>query len=79
MPVSYDGSSLLKCSVSMSYIRYVVKNLHGKPTPIPQANTLRGQAQYNSGFQDDVSAALVEAGRSLGANDLIRSIASGLA
>ena len=24
MPVSYDGSSLLKCSVAMTYIRYVV-------------------------------------------------------
>jgi hypothetical protein len=23
MPVSYDGNNLLKCSVSMSYIRYV--------------------------------------------------------
>ena len=27
MPVSYDASSLLKCTVSMSYIRYVAKNL----------------------------------------------------
>ena len=25
MPVSYDGNNLLKCSVSMSYIRYVQK------------------------------------------------------
>ena len=25
MPVTYDGSSLLKCSVQMSYIRYVMK------------------------------------------------------
>ena len=24
MPVSYDGSDLLKCSVAMTYIRYVV-------------------------------------------------------
>jgi hypothetical protein len=24
MPVSYDSSSLLKCTVSMSYIRYVL-------------------------------------------------------
>ena len=24
MPVSYDGSDLLKCSVGMTYIRYVV-------------------------------------------------------
>jgi len=26
MPVSYDASSLLKCTVSMSYIRYVLSN-----------------------------------------------------
>jgi hypothetical protein len=24
MPVSYDSSSLLKCSVSLSYIRYMI-------------------------------------------------------
>ena len=30
MPVSYDTSSLLKCTVSMSYIRYIVKSI---PTP----------------------------------------------
>ena len=27
MPVSYDSSSLLKCSVSMTYLRYVIKEL----------------------------------------------------
>ena len=27
MPVSYDGSSLLKCSVSMTYVRYIIQNL----------------------------------------------------
>ena len=27
MPVSYDGSSLLKCTVSMSYIRYIVTQI----------------------------------------------------
>ena len=27
MPVSYDASSLLKCTVSMSYVRYIVRNL----------------------------------------------------
>ena len=26
MPVSYDASSLLKCTVSMSYIRYYITN-----------------------------------------------------
>ena len=29
MPVSYDGSSLLKCSVQMTYVRYVVSSLSG--------------------------------------------------
>ena len=28
MPVSYDTSSLLKCTVSLSYVRYIVKNLY---------------------------------------------------
>ena len=27
MPVTYDGSSLLKCSVQMTYMRYVVDHL----------------------------------------------------
>ena len=26
MPVSYDASSLLKCTVSMTYIRYYIEN-----------------------------------------------------
>tara|TARA_B100000029_G_scaffold433274_1_gene446016 strand:+ start:690 stop:1475 length:786 start_codon:yes stop_codon:yes gene_type:complete len=29
MPVSYDGSSLLKCSVQMTYVRYVVSSVSG--------------------------------------------------
>ena len=73
MPVSYDGSSLLKCSVSMSYIRYVVKNLHKKPSRFPQSNTFIGQAQYNNGFLNDIRANTLDAGFSglgLGANDL---------
>ena len=45
MPVSYDGSSLLKCSVSMTYVRYVVKNLPITyvlpPPPSPQEQALR--------------------------------------
>ena len=39
MPVSYESASLLKCTVSMTYIRYVVNNLAEKreaePTPPP--------------------------------------------
>ena len=40
MPVSYDASSLLKCTVSMTYIRYYITNgigdsdsLDTSPTP----------------------------------------------
>ncbi len=80
MPVSYDGSSLLKCSVSMSYIRYVVKNLSVKPSKKP--NTAIGQASRNGGFLNQVRADTLDAGFSglgLGANDQLRSIASGLA
>ena len=45
MPVSYDGSSLLKCSVSMTYVRYLIKNLPTTyvlpPPPSPQEQALR--------------------------------------
>ena len=44
MPVSYDGSSLLKCSVSMTYVRYLIKNLPTTyvlpPPPSPQEQAL---------------------------------------
>jgi len=56
MPVAYDSSSLLKCTVSMTYIRYIVDNL---PDPPPQeenrASTPIEQAAINSagpGFSD---------------------------
>ena len=43
MPVSYDGSSLLKCSVSMTYVRYIIHNLDKinvlPPSPIQQAQS----------------------------------------
>jgi len=32
MPVSYDVANLLKCTVSMNYIRYTVKRTQGSPT-----------------------------------------------
>ena len=31
MPVSYDSSSLLKCTVSMTYLRYVITDIVGPP------------------------------------------------
>jgi len=36
MPVSYDSSSLLKCTVSMSYIRYLVEPSKGSTDPDPK-------------------------------------------
>ena len=35
MPVSYDSSSLLKCTVSMSYLRYFIGDSPGAPTKTP--------------------------------------------
>jgi len=39
MPVSYDSSSLLKCTVSMSYIRYFIGDTSGAPTDTPTVST----------------------------------------
>ena len=39
MPVSYDSSSLLKCTVSMSYIRYFIGDTSGTPTDTPTIST----------------------------------------
>ena len=58
MPVSYEGSSLLKCSVSMTYVRYVIKNLHRVyvlPPSLPE------QAQFNGGFLNNLAGNLVDA------------------
>ena len=41
MPVSYESSSLLKCTVSMTYLRYVITELTG---PVPQP-TITSDAQ----------------------------------
>ena len=38
MPVSYESSSLLKCSVSMTYLRYVMTEL-ASPTSKPDTST----------------------------------------
>ena len=38
MPVSYNGSDLLRCSVGMTYIRYVVDKITGVQGPAPFRN-----------------------------------------
>ena len=41
MPVSYDASSLLKCTVSFSYIRYYIESLRGSTeTETPGSRTV---------------------------------------
>ena len=39
MPVSYDSSSLLKCTVSMSYIRYTLVQGERETAPDPASTT----------------------------------------
>jgi len=46
MPVSYDSSSLLKCSVSMTYLRYVITEItQPKQQPQPSVPTQKPQQQ----------------------------------
>ncbi len=46
MPVSYEGSSLLTCNVSMTYIRYIARPIHTSPITVP---TPGQQAAFNIG------------------------------
>ena len=86
MPVSYDASSLLKCTVSMSYIRYYIKNLdrtYAYP-PITPKGTSKGstptatqQAGFNAaGFLGGLVNSAVDR---LTGNDLLGDIAGGFA
>lgn len=58
MPVSYDSSSLLKCTVSFTYSRYYVQELNGQAPP-PSQSTLNNpliQSQFNdSAYQNFVN------------------------
>ena len=45
MPVSYDQSNLLKCTVSMSYVRYVVD---GTNPPVTAGSAPGGQSDLQS-------------------------------
>ena len=54
MPVSYDSSQLLKCTVSMTYLRYVIKRTKaqtppGERTPQPRVD---GSAAAEQFFND---------------------------
>tara|TARA_A200000159_G_scaffold43850_1_gene40235 strand:+ start:35 stop:955 length:921 start_codon:yes stop_codon:yes gene_type:complete len=46
MPVSYDSSGLLKCTVSMTYLRYVITELVGPTaTPEPAVDTQKADQE----------------------------------
>ena len=79
MPVSYDGSSLLKCTVSMNYIRYVVRDLHVQ-NAYPPSNPFE-MAQFNAGgFLSNIAGNLVDSAVDrITGNDLIGDIAGGFA
>ena len=60
MPVTYDGSSLLKCSVQMTYLRYVMHKYPGSSSTSSVSNPF-DQAQFNAnGFLSQLSANLVD-------------------
>ena len=77
MPVSYDSSSLLKCTVSLTYIRYVVKNLH-KTAAYPPTNPFQ-QSLFNSGGLSGLAGRFADAvvDRVTG-NDFLGDVAGGL-
>ena len=95
MPVTYDASSLLKCTVSMCYIRYILRKPSSPTTQQPSignivGNTIGDMANFNSRSQasnagqlpaktNDWLKAVQNGSLPLGANDQLRSIGSGLA
>lgn len=62
MPVSYDTSSLLKCTVSMTYIRYYVTGTADKNQPLQNTTNTgltpaqQAQFNYNSIFESQFNA-----------------------
>ncbi len=71
MPVSYDQSQLLKCTVSFTYLRYVVN-----PIKEPVEDTLSGSENSTGGQSLPIQNPSLDA--TLGANDLLSSIDLGL-
>ena len=75
MPVSYDSSSLLKCTVSFSYIRYFIETL--KTTLPPNANPTPGNsAQFNTDqFKgiDYSTFSTSEASKTIGLNNKVET------
>ena len=80
MPVSYDGSQLLKCSVQMTYVRYVVHHYPGSGGANWDTNPF-DQSNFNlNGFLSRTAANLVDSvvDRVTG-SDFIGDVAGGFA
>ena len=71
MPITYDGSSLLKCSVQMTYMRYVMKSLSGAST---QKFDPFQQSQFNSNALTDFAANVFDNVLPTGLNDLVDNV-----
>ena len=72
MPVSYEGSNILQCNVSMSYVRYVREKQTistNTTTTSQQQQTLNFQTPTSSAVQAQFAAQL-GANIGIGANDL---------
>jgi hypothetical protein len=55
MPVSYDGSNLLKCTVGFTYIRYVTDNtVYDPPQGEPKQNVPAGNPTDTNGRREDL-------------------------
>ena len=81
MPVSYDASSLLKCNISMTYIRYVVNTKMNAASATANFPSPFNQAQFNSGGLSGIAATFANAAVDrftdalpTGANDLLRTV-----
>ena len=61
MPVSYESSQLLKCTVSFTYIRYVVSNRKLILTPEPKQQTSTGVSEPLSGSYNTPGSTLSNA------------------
>ena len=75
MPVSYEASSLLKCTVSMTYLRYLI--VDSNKSPYDASLDAVQQAKFNAG---GLVGGLVNAGVDrLTGNDILGDIAGGVA
>ena len=79
MPVTYDGSSLLKCSVQMSYIRYVMRAITNTSRKTVIGDPFQ-QASFNSNGLSNLAANVADnAIDRLTGNDFLGDVAGGLA